>query len=426
MATMDERRTEARRQAEPKPGLEQVRGLKHLQRLLPLLERLHEVGCGRDKAGNRTLFFDDYVKLVLLYLLNPLINSMNTLLRAAELPRVRKALKIRRFSAGSFSESVRVFQPQCLQQVIAELARELRPLPQDPRFADLKAALTLVDSTVLSGLPRLAAAANMDTRHTTGRNGRGVYGWRLHTQLDLELFLPRRVDSTGARNAGGQRENRVLMQHLEAERCYVGDGGHADAALLDAIVEIHSCYVIRLRENSVFEDVQERELSQAALDAGVVRDAVVRWSGARHPVRLVQVQVAPHPHRSRNRHWQSDTILIATNLLDLPAELIALIYRQRYTVELFFRFLKQLLGLRHLLSHRREGADIQVYCAVIACLLIHLQTGRRPDKRLMEMMTWYLLGLASDEDVVAFLNKPDRTGIKKAQKAALWAKLGVH
>ena len=61
----------------------QLRGIKPLRRLLPLLASLHEVGCGRDRAGNRDLHFDQYVTLVLLMLLNPLIDSLRALQHAA-------------------------------------------------------------------------------------------------------------------------------------------------------------------------------------------------------------------------------------------------------------------------------------------------------------------------------------------------------
>ncbi len=122
----------------------------------------------------------------------------------------------------------------------------------------------------------------------------------------------------------------------------------------------------------------------------------------------------------------SELLVIATSLLDLSAELVALIYRQRYSVELFFRFLKALLGMRHLLSQRRAGVEIQTYCAIIACLLINLWTGRKPNKLMLHMIGWYLLGLASEQDVIDFLNKPDRTGVKKRAKDELWKKLGVN
>ena len=70
-----------------------IRGMKQLRRVAELLSFLHDVGCDRDKAGNRELHFDDYVLLVLLYLFNPMINSMRLLQQVADLPEVRKRLR---------------------------------------------------------------------------------------------------------------------------------------------------------------------------------------------------------------------------------------------------------------------------------------------------------------------------------------------
>ena len=116
----------------------------------------------------------------------------------------------------------------------------------------------------------------------------------------------------------------------------------------------------------------------------------------------------------------------ARQVLAEPPELIALIYRYRWTIELFFRLLKQILGCRHLLSQRPEGIDIQIYCAVIAAMLIHLQTGKKPNKAMVFMLGMYLAGIASEHEVLARLNRPDNTGVKLAAKAALWKKLGVN
>ena len=412
----------------------QVQGLKHFKRLMPLLHRLDEVGCQRDKAGNRRLRMSDYCAAVLLYLFSPALNSIRMLQEAMGLAKVAKALKIRRFSLGSFSESSAVFDPSQLKKIIDELAGELVGLGKDPRLSELKHALTLVDSTVLLGLSRLANAACEQTRYRTAVDGRPLHGWRLHTQLDLQTFCPRNIQRTGARNAADNREARVLQHHLESDRCYVGDGGYTARYLLNQIVEKDSSYVVRVREDSVFVVGEERLLSQEALDAGIVRDAVVRLEpvndlAMNHPVRIVVVQVQPHPRRSRTsqggmRH--TDVLVLMTNLLDLPPELIGLIYQYRYSVELFFRFFKQLLGMRHLLSQRPRGVDIQVYCAVMACLLINLQTGKKPTKMMAQMVGWYLVGMASEDEMVSFLNRPDNTGVKKRAKDELWKKLGVN
>jgi hypothetical protein len=255
-------------------------------------------------------------------------------------------------------------------------------------------------------------------------------------QLDLASFCPRDSKLTGARKVGQGSETYVLKHALEPGRCYVNDGGYADHELFNAIVAAGSSYVTRMREDTVFDVLEERILSQEALDSGIVRDVVTRLAGAKtaatdHQVRMVVVEVEPHPRRTRriqpgsNKSTRyTDLLVIATNLLDLPPELIALIYRYRYSVELFFRLFKQLLGLRHLLSQRKEGVEIQVYCCVIACMLINLQTGRKPDKAMIQMLGFYLLGLASEQDVVDHLNKPDNTGVKLNAKRELWKKLG--
>src|SRR5439155_15866494 len=136
----------------PAITLDQLRGFKQLRRVAGLLSSLHDVGCDRDKAGNRELHFDDYVLLVLLYLFNPLIDSMRTLQKVAELPEAQQRLGIKRFSLGSFSESCRVFEPAVLQQVVGQLAGELRPLQRDALLKQLPGKLTLVDSTVIQTL----------------------------------------------------------------------------------------------------------------------------------------------------------------------------------------------------------------------------------------------------------------------------------
>jgi hypothetical protein len=127
--------------------------------------------------------------------------------------------------------------------------------------------------------------------------------------------------------------------------------------------------------------------------ANVIRDGVVKlgWSfqgkkRSDHPIWLVLVKVQPqakHSDRKGNSDaGPSDGILRrATDSLHVPAEIIALIYLYRYPIALFFRFFKHVLGCRHLLSAHRPGIETQTSCALIACMLISLDTGRKPTLR---------------------------------------------
>jgi hypothetical protein len=61
-----------------------ITGLKYFDQLAPLLARLHDDGCARDRAGNRQLHFDQYTLLILLYLFNPIVTSLRGLQQAGE------------------------------------------------------------------------------------------------------------------------------------------------------------------------------------------------------------------------------------------------------------------------------------------------------------------------------------------------------
>jgi len=408
--------------------------LKKLRHLLPMLGELRDCGCARDRAGNRDLHFDQYVTLVLLYLFNPLINSMRVLQEAAAIDRIAQQLGVGRFSLGSFSESVRVFDPDRLKAVIAQLAGELRPLHADPRLKNhLSHVLTVADGTVLDALTKVADAFWLKFQDETPK-----HAWRLHVQFELASFCAIQAQLTDARNSGASDEKQVLRQKLQSDRCYITDRYFAQFTLFNEINAIGSSYVCRGKENSRFEVLDERPLSDADRSAGVVRDALVRMGQSSppavrpdHAMRVVIIQTEPHAKRGGRKGktagpGNKGTIVLLTNLLDVPAEIIALVYRYRWTIEIFFRFFKQTLGCRHLLSQRHEGIEIQMYCAIIACMLINLWTGKKPGKHMINMLAWYFMGVATEQEVLAFINRPDNTGIKKRAKDELWKKLGVN
>ena len=79
----------ARKKQEPIESKDST-GLKYFDKLAPLLARLHEEGCGRDRAGNRVLHFDQYSMLILLYLFNPIVTSLRGIQQASALEKNEK------------------------------------------------------------------------------------------------------------------------------------------------------------------------------------------------------------------------------------------------------------------------------------------------------------------------------------------------
>lgn len=389
-----------------------LQGWKYFRRLTPLLARLHDAGCDRDKAGNRRLHLDQYCTLILLALFSPLARSLRALSQASGLGKVQQQLGVARTSLGSLSEAARVFDPELLVPIIEELAGALQPIAQDPRLKEIRPLLTVVDSTLVKTLPCLTEAMWSRTK-----DGQTTHHWRLHTHFSVDRHVPVRVEATAPRTGGEGDEKAVLRRQLEADHCYVLDRYYAQFTLLNDIVDAQSSYVCRLRDNSNFEADEERPLTDAARAAGVVQDAVVRLGmGSRpkdrphHRVRLVVVAVQPHAKRGGRKGKtagppSTGRLLIATNLLDVPAEIIALIYRYRWLIEIYFRFFKHVLGCQHLLSAAPDGIALQAYCALIACLLISLWTGRKPTLRTYEMLCWYFLGWATEDELLAHLEK---------------------
>ena len=387
-----------------------VQGLKYLELLLPLFEDLHQVGCQRDKAGNRRLHYDQYCLLVLLFLFNPVLRSLRSLQQATQLKKVQQKLGVSRTSLGSLSEATDIFDPQRLEGIIGHLLSQVQTTRQVGR-KQVSQVLTAVDGSVVNTLSSLAQAA-----YLRDKNGKSHSGWRFHTHFEIDRSAPVRMDVTIARNGGKSEEKDQLRQRLEKDRCYVMDRWYHQFELWNDIVDAGSSYVCRVRDNSNLSHVvEERPVSAAAQQAGVLADMLVKLGPSssikpRHPVRVILIKATPHKRTGKGKGGTagpaSDGILrIATNLLDPPAEVIADIFQHRWTIEIFFRFFKHILGCQHLLSTDAVGVQIQAYCAIIACLLIQLWTGGKPTLRTYEMVCLYLQGWADLEELNAHLAK---------------------
>ncbi len=381
---------------------DQVVGFKYFKKLAPILDRLHDDACARDRAHNRQLHFDQYSALILLYMFNPIITSLRGIVQASELKKVQSKLGCARASLGSLSEAARVFDSDLLLGIIGELSAQVRPLEHGRSLHEVQGILTLVDGTLLAALPKLTEAMWLDENNKA---------FKLHTHFELLKGVPVHMDLTDANAC----EWEQLAQKLLADRVYVTDRGYAVFVLFQKIIDIGSSFVCRVRDNSVYELIEQRPLSSEALDAGLVSDEVV-WLGSagkrdelQQPLRLVRLKSVPHRKRTGKRGRggpeQGETILIATDLLDVPAEVIALIFKNRWAIETFFRFFKHVLGCRHLLSHHANGIEIQTYMAIIACLLIALWTGKKPTLRTYEMICFYFTGLADEQELLAHIAK---------------------
>jgi len=383
-----------------------LKGFKYFKVLRGLLETLHAAACERDRAHNRRLHMDQYMTLLLMYMFNPVCSSLRAIQEASELKKVQRVLKVPRAALGSLSEAARVFDSDLLVGVIGTLADRLKPIQGNGRLSDFDQIITLVDGSWLKAVPKMTWALFQDDQHKS---------LKAHVQLELLKGVPVGAAVTDANTA----ETKVLSKSLQAGRLYVLDRGYFDYALYRAILDADSSFVCRARDNVVLREIlEERDLSDEALAGGVVRDAVAMLGHPKgknnpdRPLRLVEIECCPHRKPSgktgRGGPEQGDTIMLVTDRVDLPADVVGLLYKHRWQVEIFFRFFKHVLGCRHLLSYCENGIELETYAAIIACLLIALWTGRKPTLSTYRMLCWYFSGWADDEELLAHIAKLKR------------------
>lgn len=380
---------------------EQLQGFKYFKAISAMLESLHDAGCQRDQASNRLLHMDQYLSLLLLYMFNPICSSLRAIQQASELKKVQRKLGCPRASLGSLSEAARVFDSSLMQEIIAHLSDKLKPISSHSKLDDLSGILTAVDGTLIPALSKMTWALWKTDRQAV----------KAHTQFDLQKHVPIKITITD----GNGNEKQVLADHLEPGRIYVKDRGYAKLALFQQILDAQSSFVCRLQDDVVYDILEEHERPVDAQNAGIVFDRKVRLGSNKKtkeqlsvPVRLVAVQCTPHVKRAKTGRGgpeQKDTLLIATDRFDLEADVIALIFKHRWMIEIFFRFFKHVLGCRHLLSYCENGIELQTYAAIIACMLIALWTGRKPTLRTYEMLCWYFTGMADEEELLTHIAK---------------------
>ena len=372
---------------------EVLQGFKYFRVLGPLFAHLRTVGTERDRAGNRLLFYDQYATLMLLYFFNPTVTSLRGLQQTTTLTKVQERLGVRRTSLGTLSEAAYVFDAGLVHEVLTTLGAQLRP---HMSLADQEALaqLTAVDGSLLPALPRMAWALWQDDQHRAAK---------MHVAFAVLRHGPVDVTVT-AGNASERAEWRRLVQ---PGGFYVVDRGYADYGLFQDLHDWPCSFICRVQDNAAYEVHEERPVSLAAEAAGVRRDALLRRLGTAHHTRLL-----PQPFRvvlvatgKTHADGTPDVLVLVTNRLDLDAELVALAYRYRWAVELFFRWVKCVLGCRHLLSHGVNGVRIQVYAALIASLLISLWIERAPTKRTYEMLCFYLAGWATEAELIAHIDR---------------------
>jgi hypothetical protein len=398
---------------------EQVTGRKHLQILHGYLHRLHAAY----PHPNRVLFYDDVAVMYLVAFFSPAVRSLRLIENASQVPGVNKYLNVESVCSSTLSDANALFDPVHLAGLIADLRKDLpktRSGPgnagDDPELMELLDEAIVVDGSFF----RLAAdvqwaihAANQygggkgtaasavsppvkksrktrcdkkERRKKAESDKPGIGTMRMNCQLCLRSGAAVGVSVNGS---DGVHESTAAEAFVEPGHLYVFDSGIVSFDYLSRILNQGSHLLCNLAVKVNFTAEQDRELTEADIAAGIISDRAGFLSGSNRnipPDATLREIIVRYTDREGNiRHLR-----LLTDLLNLSAAAVAELYRQRWKIELFFRWLKVSANFTHLTSHSKNGVSLSFHVAVIAALLMILRTGRP-----LSIHGYQLLGLVS-------------------------------
>jgi len=268
-----------------------LQGFKYFKVLSPILQRLHT----EKDHHNRELYFDQYIALFLFYFFNPIVASLRAIQRVSGLKKVQKILGVKRTSLGSLSEASYVFDSKLIAPIIQELAEKAIPLETDPKLKTIEKQLVAVDGSLLPALPKILWALWLDDEHRAAK---------LHLEFDIIKSVPIRAEVTD----GNANEKNNLRKSLSPDKLYTLDAGYGQYKLFEDIRQAGSNFVARLRDNAVWQIIEERPLTETDRLAGLQKDMIVRLGSPKCqddlsiPVRLIEIYhrgSSDRPRRSR-------------------------------------------------------------------------------------------------------------------------------
>ena len=392
--------------AAPKDWPETIIGRKYVRMIQDFARTLRPV----DAHGNRTAFLDDVFIVYLLAFFNPLIRSLRTLDDFSQCRQAQAHISVPRLPRSTLSDLNQVADPDLLLPLLRKLQAEL---PAAAMPDDLAVLLKMVIATDGSFFA-VAADAVWAVLHRDN-DGKVRKSARLDCQLNVATGLPEIIDICGA----GTSEPASARKNIIPGAVYVDDRGYFDFQLMKDYRAAGSEFVIRMRapgeRTPKFVAESDRPLTEQARAAGVISDGIGRLAGSKgreapdFPLREVVIASPDEP---------GGTIRLLTDILDMGAAIIGILYRYRWQVELFFRWLKVYANFEHLISASLPGIKLSFYTAMIGIVLMSLHTQTRPSKYAMALMITAAGGGASLEELAPILARRTREReLERARRA---------
>jgi hypothetical protein len=380
----------------------QIQGVRDLLRTVP--DAVH---------GNTELYDDDVLTALLCAFFDPLVRSQRTIGQLSEVPAVQEQLNVDRIARSTLSDALRRFNTEPLFHVLELLKRQLPPLRHaDANLEQLTGKLVAIDASYFKMAGDVAWALRQ-----RNADGSVLSQARLDMQLDVRRWTPEMFAVHG-----GEMGSESLSQSrmLQDGVTYLSDRLYSHYGFVKKILAVGAHVVVRVKKDLPLRVQEQRPLTGKDVEAGVQFDEIVKL-GTGKPSHDKNHEAPPEQALRLVTVWDRvnrQQVRLLTDLMDLEAWVIAYLYRCRWIIELFFRWLKVTASMEHLLSHSANGITVQFYVAVIAVLLMYIQTGLPVSKYSLVGLSFVARGQAKVEDVMPGILRLEREKMLEKQRLA--------
>jgi hypothetical protein len=391
------------------PKQEDLVCLKLIRAVLPFCQSLDT--ANHSVHGNVKLQVTDTLLVLLAAFFNPTVRSLRLVEQLSQMPWAQEEIDIDRVCRSTLSDGLARFDPAVLIPLINELMKEMPHLDRNDRD------LVNICKRVIAGDGsnfNLAADVAWALMRNRGGKDKKKHGYcRLNLQLDVDHFTPAELSVSG-RDEGS--EAAAFQKKILGGVIYLFDRNFVHFGLINTVLARGSDFVLRLRKDTTFQAATQNPLTARDVEAAVISDRIGILPGSPGgrtgppPTQLLREVLVNGD--------DGKLVRLLTNLLDVPAYVIAALYRRRWQIELFFRWLKVWAGFEHLMSHSQQGITFHFYVAVIACLLMHVRTGRKVNKYSLFLFGQVAAGLVSLEKILPMLERIEREKELERQRLA--------
>lgn len=274
----------------------------------------------------------------------------------------------------------------------------------DSRIKDvINKQIEIFDSTTISLFKDILRCVGRNPE-----NGRRKGGIKVHTVINVDETVPRMVWFTEA-----ARNDHVLLEKLklDANTIYVFDKGYNDYKAFRLFSDSQTGFVTRTKDNAAYDTIESCAIGDE-VHSGVLEDHIievtVKDGKGESKLRLRKVRFYD---RVLRREFE-----FLTNLFEMRPDLVAAIYKLRWQIELLFKQLKQNFPLKYFLGDNENAIKIQIYCALIANLLMTvIQKSVKRAWSFSNLVSFCKIHLFNYIHLLRFLEHPDKDWRKETQ-----------